>query len=343
MMLVLALAIAAAPAFAKDVDKTSWRANTPIAQSRDMFEGFEGAFPPAGWTVTTPSGHAAPYAWHQSDESVFEGSYAARVEYDPDLVPQNTLMTFSATIVEGEAHLNFAIAGSAYWSTNYDVTVEIDGVQVYSWAATYGDVNWVFETHDIDLTSHVGQTVVIGFRYVGTDGAAIYLDNIGLNAGAVTPPPPVPPVNDTCAGAIELGAGEIAIEGDMTEGNNDYDPTSSGCTGYAAAGLDVVYAINLTADGVLDVAYTSEADASLYLITDCANPLGSCLIGADDTFSGEAEQISYTNDTGDLLTVYLICDNYGAGNGGLFTVTGSITGAVATEATTWGACKALFR
>jgi len=54
-----------------------------------------------------------------------------------------------------------------------------------------------------------------------------------------TPPPP--PDNDVCSGAIEIPRCSTgSLNGDTSTAHNDYDPGSGGCTGYSAAGLDVV-------------------------------------------------------------------------------------------------------
>lgn len=349
---ILALiAIIAVPVMAKTVEKTSWRVGTVNnAPSRDLAEGFEGDFPPAGWTLDSPSGHTGETHWSQGPlgtESIYEGLHIAQVNYDAALVPQDCRMSFDHAIIETEDHLNFAVAASAYWMTapndNYTMKVLVDGTEVFDLATAYGEENWVYEIHDIDLAGYVGQTVTITFQYVGTDGAALYLDAVGVNDGVDTPPPPEPPVNDTCDGAIAIPAGTFSFDGDLTEANGDYDTLGSdGCTGYSAAGNDVVYVVTMQPGDQLNVVYTNVADGNVYLITDCEDSPNSCLIGADDTLSGDAEEFTYTNETGDVLTAYVICDAYGSGNGGAFTLTGELSTTVATEDHSWTSVKGLF-
>lgn len=148
-----------------------------------------------------------------------------------------------------------------------------------------------------------------------------------------TPPPP--PSNDVCANAIPIDrctAG--SLQGDTFLARNDYDPGSGGCaSGYAEAGKDVVYLLNLVAGDVVDLTYTQlNYDTAFYIVTDCGNVAGSCVVGADDTFSGEAETIYWV--VGSTGTYYLILDSYGSNSGGPWTLDYNISCPVQAE----GAC-----
>jgi hypothetical protein len=136
----------------------------------------------------------------------------------------------------------------------------------------------------------------------------------------VTTPQP-PPANDTCDGAIPIDrctAG--SLQGDLTNYTNNYDPGSGGCAdGYAEAGKDAVYLLNLVAGDVVNMTYLQfNYDTAFYIITDCSDPAGSCVIGADATFTGEPETIYWV--VGDTGTYYLILDAYGTGAGGAWTL-----------------------
>ncbi len=344
LLTVLALvALIAAPTLAKDMAKTSWRVQDTQMGGRDLAEGFETAVPPAGWTVETPSGHGGETTWFQSDESAYAGTYSAQVNYDEALVPQDCRLSFEYTIAENEDHLNFWVSASAYWLTNYTLKVLVDEDEVFDLAAEYGEENWIFELMDIDLSAYLGDTVTITFQYLGTDGAALYLDEVGVNAGADVPPPPEAPENDTCDGAIVIAPGAFDLAGDLTAANDDYDPGSGGCTGYAAAGNDAVYAVHLEPGDRLTATYTNVADGSLYLISDCADPVGSCVAGADDTVGGQDEVIDFTNEGDAAMDLYLVVDCYGSGNGGTYTLVGVLEGTVPVEATSWTSLKSSFR
>lgn len=127
--------------------------------------------------------------------------------------------------------------------------------------------------------------------------------------------------NDDCAGAEQYGyfierctAG--SLQDNSVAATDNYNLGSPSCTGYSTAGLDVVYYMDLNAGDLCDFVYTSfNCDGSFYIVTDCADPTGSCVIGADDTLTGDPESIlGWTVPaTG---RYYLILDNYSSGCGG---------------------------
>lgn len=353
LLLILALVgLVALPALAQKAPSKTAPTNLVFnGDSRDVFEGFEGAWPPAGWTTASASGHVAPEAWYQGDSvagTPYEGSYMATIEYDPDLLDQDATLSFYHMVAAGEDHLNFWISGSAYWSINYDCTVEINGASVYSWAANVVD-NWVYQLVDIDLTAYTGQNIEIAFRYTGNDGAAIYLDAIGLNAGQEPPPPPEAPLNDTCEGAsdngFELLPGMFSYEADNTYASNDYPLEYTGsCTGYSATGNDVVYYVCLNQGDMLDVTMTCSFDNSLYIIADCGDAQGSCVAGADATVGGVEEILGFVAPADGLY--YVIATGYSSSGIGPMTISGTNYGGgcvVATEETSFDSLKSMYR
>ena len=133
------------------------------------------------------------------------------------------------------------------------------------------------------------------------------------------------PSHDTCAGAINVGAGGFWND-DTSTANDDYNPKDSilgtSCTsafGYYAEGPDVVYVVNLGAGQKVKATMTPTNptywDASIYLITDCDDPVNSCVAGDD---SGNPEEIIYCSQDGG--TYYIICDGYSDGSYGEFTL-----------------------
>lgn len=159
---------------------------------------------------------------------------------------------------------------------------------------------------------------------------------------------PNPPDNDTCAGAIKLDCKDFNVSGTTAGAANDYTPVAtsgSGCTGYTANGGDVVYLVTLPAGGSITLDYTSQADGSVYLLDTCVSPAdAACVAGADDTFSGEPEHLTYTNTGATGQTYYLILDNFGTGAFGAYTLVGTMScPPVAVEATSWGSLKALYK
>ncbi len=124
----------------------------------------------------------------------------------------------------------------------------------------------------------------------------------------------VAPPNDQCDGAIDVTAG-FSGTASTAEALNDYDPGSGGCTGFQAAGPDIAYYVDLPANFRVRVSMNPDPyfDASLYIVTDCSDPVGTCVIGSD---AGNPEEISYCSETGGRY--YIICDGYAAGCWGEF-------------------------
>ncbi|MBM3287311.1 MAG: hypothetical protein FJY88_08185, partial [Candidatus Eisenbacteria bacterium] len=146
-----------------------------------------------------------------------------------------------------------------------------------------------------------------------------------------------PPPNDRCDGAFPWQrCSSGTVNGTTVGAVNDYSPQppSPGCTGYPATGGDVTYRLDLQRGDVVTVTYTTpNHDGSIYMVTDCANPGATCVIGDDDP---EPETWTYTALTAG--TYYVIADGYSAS--GPFTLDWSITcpspGACCNLAT--GAC-----
>ena len=111
---------------------------------------------------------------------------------------------------------------------------------------------------------------------------------------------PLPPPNDWCQGAYPLDRCSAGtLEGSLHNYTNDYDPgvgaPPSSCTGWSAAGLDATYRLDLETGDACHFVFTQlDADASFYIVTDCADVNGSCVIGADATFAGQPETIDWT-------------------------------------------------
>ncbi len=173
----------------------------------------------------------------------------------------------------------------------------------------------------------------------GGDTYYIFVDGYGSSSGAyelnITEDITIPaPDNDVCAGAINLD-GQYQFVVDTCDGyTNQYSPGSGGCTGYSANGADAVYFAVLPEGGRIDVSIAADFDASLYLITDCGDPVGSCVAG-DDQYPGGAEAISYTGGPG---TYYLIVDGYS----GCGPVTVTMDNLVPTEDTNLSTIKSMY-
>lgn len=117
-----------------------------------------------------------------------------------------------------------------------------------------------------------------------------------------------PPENDRCADAIEQPCGNFSWSGNTQFATNDYYFLGNpACTGYPADGRDVVYKYVVHPGDTLTANFRSiSSDATMYLVTDCANVAGTCVAGADNTFTSEYENLTYIFPSGG--TYYLILD-----------------------------------
>ncbi|MDY0110337.1 MAG: hypothetical protein RBT60_10410 [Candidatus Krumholzibacteria bacterium] len=305
---------------------------------RAYMEGFEGAFPPDGWSqiITVPSN-----TWEQDFVATpFEGLAHAHVLWQ-DVTEQYEVLSFDYLIdtAAEEDHLVFATMGSMYWSSNGNFTVEVDGTEVYNFYNEFTAGNFVWDLVDVDLSAYNGQTVTISFIYAGLDGADHHFDAVSIDAGA--PPPPPPPTNDLCENAIDLVEQDLeTFTVDLCQANNSYNAADSGasCTGYSSNGNDVVYKIYLTVGQEFTASQQGSHDSAIWLATDCADLSGTCVVGADDTVTGGIETITYTADVEGWY--YLIIDGY---SGCSLTTVTVVFPPIATENTNWSNVKAMYR
>lgn len=339
MLAVAVICLAAGTAVAADKTTPPKTAVGPMpaidAGVRAYMEGFEGAFPPAGWTQTITNGS---YTWFQDNLGAFEGNYFARVPWQAG-VPQDERLAFQATIDSGanEDHLVFATAGNTYWATNANFTVEVDGAEVYNFLLEFTAGAFVWDLVDVDLSAYDGSTVTVEFIYAGDDGADQHLDAVTIGEG-YTPPPP--PSNDDCSSVIDLQEqSEIQFQVDLCLASDTFSPGEYGtsCTGYTATGNDVVYSIQLNAGEAFMATEDGDYDMSMYLVRDCYDTVNTCVAGSDMCCSGAQELVSWTADADGIY--YLIVDGYSGC--GLVTVT--IMNPVSTESSSWGDVKVMYR
>jgi hypothetical protein len=165
-----------------------------------------------------------------------------------------------------------------------------------------------------------------------------YGNNGLINAYVLTvQAPQPPPANDTCAGAINLNDMPQSVTVDLCPAANDYSPGvyPTSCTGFTANGPDVVYYAILGEGGQIDACINGTPDLSLYLITDCGDPVGSCVAGDD---SGNPECISWTHTGPESTFYYLIVDTYS----GCGVVTVTIDQLVPADETSFSSIKSLY-
>lgn len=152
-------------------------------------EGFEsGVVPPTDWTEEVNN---SDYNWKIYTDEPHIGSYAADIEYDPNLVDQDEWL-ISPEIEITQGTLSFWSMGSLNWCRdvydNCDLNIWIvvgdigggDDIFVGEGDGAWTD-NYEWSQSTFDLSSLLpGGSVRIGFEYVGNDGAQIILDDITL-------------------------------------------------------------------------------------------------------------------------------------------------------------------
>jgi hypothetical protein len=175
---------------------------TNQAVPRTNYEGFETSVPPPGWTLVQTNVNET---WFQDCEiytDPVEGSCAATCLYDAGYTgPQDEWLKFNYTLQTGDNMLYFFALASTYWAIdpyqNYNIIVTIDGVEVWNYYDdNAGAVTWQWQLYGVDLSAYsVGQTIEVGFGYVGYDGAQASLDAISFGEPWEFPPPLCPTDN----------------------------------------------------------------------------------------------------------------------------------------------------
>lgn len=160
-------------------------------------EGFEGtAFPPTGWTKQNLNANPT-YQWKKGTSGQ-TGSGSAMVEYDPSLAQQNEwLITPALDLTQLTVPvLELWWSMSYYWgvspNNNYDFFIKASTNGGSTWTTLWKEdsvgmfASFSYQKLAINLSNFATSTnFKLAFQYVGSDGAALYLDNISV--GDLTP------------------------------------------------------------------------------------------------------------------------------------------------------------
>ena len=136
------------------------------------------------------------------------------------------------------------------------------------------------------------------------------------------------PANDTCATAVSITSLPFTANDFTSCGTDDYDPTDLGCTGFAEPGPDVVYSYTPAEDQTIIVKLNSVFDSCVYILTDCGDPVGSCVIGADEYYGGTEEGFTVSLTSG--TTYYIVVDSWDTYDAGDFTLEVTAMGSIPT-------------
>ncbi|MGB8657417.1 MAG: choice-of-anchor J domain-containing protein [Candidatus Zixiibacteriota bacterium] len=137
-----------------------------------LSEGFEGAWPPAGWTLiqtNTATDHTIPGYWSQSNYSVHSGTYAAGLWWEA--THQDEWMISPSFNVAGACTLSFWTYGweGSTYGDHYYVKVSTNGGStwdaVFDLSALSGNAwnQWAYP-YNIDLSAYSGKSIKIAFH-----------------------------------------------------------------------------------------------------------------------------------------------------------------------------------
>jgi hypothetical protein len=97
------------------------------------------------------------------------------------------------------------------------------------------------------------------------------------------------------------------------------------CTKYPQPGPDVAYSLSLAMGQQITITLTNSAmyDGAVALLgpgadTICSATITTCVAGADVTFDGQVETVTYTATAAG--TYYILVDSYAVNEGGMFTL-----------------------
>lgn len=166
---------------------------TPAPEAILINEGFETSVPPPTWTWQGT--HTGDTTWYQGDFDPYSGAYNAEVLYDPALIPQDEWLV-SEPYALASGTLSFWSLGSIYWCRDdYDncdlevwlVVGPIGGGDDILLGTADGDwvTSYVWAQTSFVLDAYLPLTASIGFRYVGTDGAQVSVDEVVLDGELV--------------------------------------------------------------------------------------------------------------------------------------------------------------
>jgi hypothetical protein len=320
-------------------------------------EGFEAALvPPAGWALLGRD--SPPHTWHAATAPPYvrTGSSAALILWQDERIQDESLVTATVDLsaVPGSGlFLSFWWYTDPFWfggeNTVFRVHGSLDGAawELLWTVEDFPEAGWAWRNAVVDVSRFAGVPgdFRVRFRYKGRNAANVALDDVRL--GYLVPPGP--PENDDCPGALTGGytigpaTGPFLVTGNNTFARADYPldgPTS--CTQSSHSGRDLVWVVDLPAAHAITATMTTAGgwDDTLFLMSDCADPAGTCVAGNRSIPDGST--ITFLNSGPATARYFLVASGYAAGEGE-FTVEGGITQETAVESNSWGEIKARYR
>jgi hypothetical protein len=121
----------------------------------------------------------------------------------------------------------------------------------------------------------------------------------------------------TCDTAT-LSFAPFTLQGTTEGASSDYELDFGECAGYNTLGPDVVHSMFVYSTKTYKVTLNPDFYGTVYILSDCDDPNGSCLAGTD-SFTANSKEVLFTPpSTG---TYYLIVDSYTTLSTGAFTLT----------------------
>ncbi|MDZ4122264.1 MAG: choice-of-anchor J domain-containing protein [Candidatus Cloacimonadaceae bacterium] len=162
-------------------------------------QGFESTtFPPVGWTVVNNDGSATQWVRDATQNHTPDGIASARHTFNGSNDEDGWLITPPVVIPTATDNLFLS-----FWSyNNWPTYMEYNGVWVSTGSSNPADghfveiwsadsVTQVWSQASVSLAAFAGQTIHIGFRYMGYDADDWFLDDIVLEELTIDTIPPV--------------------------------------------------------------------------------------------------------------------------------------------------------
>lgn len=282
----------------------------------NLAEGFEGdTFPPAGWTLSS-SGASPPFTWHRSTDPLYVNSDvgAALVQGEYGSTIDELLISPMFRVTTADSALRFRWLGSPNFAGDVQGSCEVRRKGESTWTPvwTLGQENlglgFEFPERVVSLRAWLNDSIQVGFRAAGTNGADFGLDDILTGVFPLTGAP----ANDLCNLATPFPSGaNFSVSGSTCYATNQrdpFDPEAPSCVPEDAAGGDVFYSMIAEAGDTLYARLPgSEAQSThLYIIDSCDSLGYTCLKGKDSSTTGIDSSLTYVfPSTG---TYYLVID-----------------------------------
>ncbi len=173
-----------APLVDAEVLIESWMTETVMLTTTTtlLSEGFEGTFPPAGWTLTQTGGSTTS-AWVNTTGQAHSGSYSA---YQNDNLPSGITSWFILPQITVPTVGALAFWQYENWSSYYTYhgiwvsTTSADPADFVELVEIGAGTEDAWEQVSVDLSAYAGQTVYLAFNYQGSYADEWYVDDVSI-------------------------------------------------------------------------------------------------------------------------------------------------------------------